>query len=162
MNYKVRMKAENEEEYKEVILINFQNASYLTRSGKFILNGHLYIVHPDDREAFEAQLLQSPPPSEPPPEEPEYHIIVVVAEDKVPLREITGSNRSGYPIFGIYGKSDVSKRVIAKKGKNLKAYPGLVRGDGGKNAYRLLRSQIVDGKDLAEYPHLYILERHVE
>ncbi len=84
---------------------------------------------------------------------------VTVTSDKAPLREVTGENAKGFLVWGIYGKSSVSARIVAKKGKVLKVVGGKVKGDGGLYAWPLASSQVVDGKELPGNKRLYVLDR---
>ncbi len=107
----------------------------------------------------------TPPPgngdTDPPIDPVEYETVTVTA-DKAPLREIADTNAKGFPIWGIYGKSNVSKRIIAKKGKVLQVAGGKVKGDGGNYAWPLYSGQIVDGDYLPGDHRLYVLDRMVE
>lgn len=87
---------------------------------------------------------------------------VMVIVEKAPLREIAGYNQKGIPIFGIYGKSDVNERIVAKRNKLLCAWKVPLKGDAGVLAYKLVSSQIVDGKYLPGDQYLYVLSRHVK
>ena len=91
---------------------------------------------------------------------PEYAWVEVI-KDRVPLREIAGFNDNGFPVWGIYGKSDVDARIVAKVGKLLCVWANTIKGDGGDFAFKLISSQIVDGDYLPGDQYLYILTRHV-
>jgi hypothetical protein len=86
---------------------------------------------------------------------------VTVSEIKAPLREIYKYNKAGYPVWGIYGKRVVSKRVIAKQGKRILVYAKELRGDGGMRAYEIVSGQIIDGENITDDPKFFILSRHV-
>jgi hypothetical protein len=111
---------------------------------------------------------------------PANNIIVKVNSGKIPLREWSRSNAKGFPVWGIFGKSIVKNRIIAKLDKLLVVWKDPIKGDGGKYAYELANGQIVDGTYIytdntgthedvnistfssPKRTRLYILEEHVD
>lgn len=91
---------------------------------------------------------------------PEFTWLEVII-DRAPLREISGYNNKEKPVFTIYGKGDISARYVAKITKLLCAWRSPIQGDGGKYAFKLPSSQIVDGRWLPDNQYLYILTIHV-
>lgn len=111
--------------------------------------------------AFEAETVL-PPDDEPvPPILGDGLLEVFVTADKSPLREVVKTNKKGVGVLGIYGKADMSKRIVAKKGKELTVFPSVYKFDGGHIAYKLPTSQVVDGNYLPGDQYLYVLARHV-
>ncbi len=113
--------------------------------------------------AFEAETVL-PPDDEPvPPILGDGLLEVFVTADKSPLREITGRNKKGVDVLGIYNKSNVSERIVAPNGAKLIVYPEVLAFDGGKpfRAYKLISSQRTGGKQLPHDQWLYVLARHV-
>jgi len=109
--------------------------------------------------------ITTPPPISPTPTinrcpAPIFTWLEVVI-DRAPLREIASYNNNGYPIFTIYSLNNVSNRYIAKIGKLLCAWASPIKGDGGNYAFKLISSQIVDGRWLPANQYLYILTKHV-
>lgn len=101
-----------------------------------------------------------------PPFPPQADIITVVVKPpitkkQIPLRRVRDHNRAGYPLWGIY-YSGSGRRVCPKRGKELQVYEKIVRGDGRKNAYRLVPGQVVDGRPIPPPSTAYILVRHTE
>ena len=114
--------------------------------------------------AFEAEIAVIPDDTIPPTVPPilgDGLLEVFVTADKSPLREVVKTNKKGVGVLGIYGKADMSKRIVAKKGKELTAFPSVYKFDGGHIAYKLLTSQVVDGNYLPGDQYLYVLARHV-
>ena len=114
--------------------------------------------------AFEAEIVlpdDTIPPTVPPILDAGL-IEVFVTADKSPLREITGQNRKGVDVLGIYGKS-ISERIVAPNGAGLIVYPEVLTFDGGEpfRAYKLISSQRTGGKQLPHDQWLYVLARHV-
>ena len=111
--------------------------------------------------AFEAETVL-PSDDEPvPPILGDGLLEVFVTADKSPLREVVKTNKKGVGVLGIYGKADMSKRIVAKKGKELTVFPSVYKFDGGHIAYKLPTSQVVDGNYLPGDQYLYVLARHV-
>ncbi len=111
------------------------------------------------------------PEDTPEPFCPDGLVWIMVGDQNAPLREVAAYNAKGVPVWGIFGKSNTSERIIAKANltppKELCAWPDAIKGDGGNYAYRLYSGQQIDGDwlPLSNSPtsdkYLYILERHI-
>lgn len=86
---------------------------------------------------------------------------VTVTGGKAPLREVYKHNKAGRPVWGIYGKRVIAKRIIAKEGKRILVYGKAIKGDGGTKAYEIVPEQIIDGHTITTDPKLFVLLRHV-
>jgi hypothetical protein len=116
-------------------------------------------------------MLQIPPdtPTSPPASEPEPQpkgdgrptMWVTVSGGHAPLREIYKYNKAGRPVWGIFGKRVISRRIIAKVGKRIMVYAKELRGDGGIRAYEIVPGQVIDGKNITDDPKFFVLLKHV-
>jgi hypothetical protein len=88
-------------------------------------------------------------------------IWVTVSGGNIPLREVSKYNKAGRPVWGIFGKRVISKRIIAKQGKRIMVYAKELKGDGGHKVYEIVPEQIIDGKNITNDPKLFVLLRHV-
>jgi hypothetical protein len=86
---------------------------------------------------------------------------VTVTGGKAPLREVYKYNKAGRPVWGIYGKRVIAKRIIAKEGKRIMVYAKAIKGDGGTKAYEIVPEQVIDGHTMTTDPKLFVLLRHV-
>ena len=75
-------------------------------------------------------------------------MVRVIADPPVPLREKARMNDSGFPVWGIFGKSVSSNRIkINQAGKLVAVWEEKQKGDGGNYAYE--DSKIFTGKNNA-------------
>jgi len=127
--------------------------------GIFIDRG-VYII--DLIGDVETLLAGEPVPVEPPVVPFPINLDTVkVIVGKAPLREIYNHNKKGFPVWGIYNRSNISERIVAKNGKVLQIVGDAVKGDGNNYAYPLYSGQIVDGKYLPDNQRLYVLKSMV-